>query len=113
VFYRLCGVMEYDKTLREQGAYRDFMFRQCRYREVVPLESSMGTAAQVEEVRTGCKVLYRLRYVRDIVLHPKIDDPGITAIGSMISFSSSEICTQVSLHCPSSLSRFSPSRAFL
>lgn len=46
-------------------------------------------------MRAGCTVLYRLRFVRDIMLHPKIDDPGITAIGSMISFSSSEICTMV------------------
>lgn len=50
---------------------------------------------QVTDMRTGCTVLYRLRFVRDIMLHPKIDDPGITAIGSMISFSSSEICTMV------------------
>lgn len=50
---------------------------------------------QVADMRTGCTVLYRLRFVRDIMLHPKIDDPGITAIGSMISFSSSEICTMV------------------
>jgi hypothetical protein len=89
-------VLEYDRTLRAQGGYRDFMFKQSRYQEVVPLEHISGSPAEVAELRSGCTVLYRLRYVRDILLHPKIDDPGITAIGSMISFSSSEICTQVS-----------------
>lgn len=87
--------MEYDRTLRVQGDYRAFMFQQARRWEVVPLERLGGTPSEVEEVRSGCTVLYRLRYVRDILLHPKIDDPGITAIGSMISFSSAELCTQV------------------
>lgn len=95
VFYRLSGVMEYDRTLQEQGNYREFLFRTARYREVVPLESAFDPVTQVADMRTGCTVLYRLRFVRDIMLHPKIDDPGITAIGSMISFSSSEICTMV------------------
>lgn len=94
-FQHLCGVMEYDRTLRVQGDYRAFMFQQARYREVVPLERLGGTPSEVQEVRSGCTVLYRLRYVRDILLHPKIDDPGITAIGSMISFSSAELCAQV------------------
>lgn len=41
------------------------------------------------------KFLYRLKYVRDIMLHPTIDDPGITAINSMITFTSGEICSKV------------------
>ena len=88
--------MEYDRTLAQQGRYRDFLFRTARYREVVPLDGALGSPAEVADMRAGCQVLYRLRHVRDIMLHPKIDDPGITAIGSMISFSSSEICTLVS-----------------
>ena len=96
VFFRLCGVMEYEKALRERAGYRDFMFRTSRYQEVVSFDLCMGSPAQVADVRSACIALYRLRFVRDIILHPKIDDPGITALGSMISFSSTEICAQVS-----------------
>jgi len=95
VFFRLCGVMEYEKALRERARYRDFMFRTSRYQEVVSFDLCMGSPAQVADVRSACIALYRLRFVRDIILHPKIDDPGITALGSMISFSSTEICAQM------------------
>lgn len=47
VFYRLSGVMEYDRTLQEQGNYREFLFRTARYREVVPLESAFDPVTQV------------------------------------------------------------------
>ena len=33
--------------------------------------------------------------MKDIMLHPKIDDPDVTALGSMIVFISTEVCTQV------------------
>eukprot|EP01032_Pedospumella_encystans_P018134 gene18134-20651_t len=95
LFRNMCGCFEYDRTLREKGSYREFLFNTARYREVVPLETSITDPTQVTEMRTGITMLYRLRFVRDIMLHPKIDDPGITAIGSMISFSSSEICTSM------------------
>ena len=85
-------MLEYDRTLSERGNYRDFLFSKARLREVVPLDNEPFA----EELRASCTLLFRMRYVRDIMLHPKIDDPGITAIGSMINFTSSEICTLVS-----------------
>jgi hypothetical protein len=48
-----------------------------------------------EDVKAASKFLYRLKYVRDIMLHPTIDDPGVTAINSMITFTSGEICSKV------------------
>lgn len=47
VFYRLSGVMEYDRTLHEQGNYRQFLFHTARYREVVPLDTAFDPASQV------------------------------------------------------------------
>jgi hypothetical protein len=48
-----------------------------------------------DDVKAASKFLYRLKYVRDIMLHPTIDDPGVTAINSMITFTSGEICSKV------------------
>jgi hypothetical protein len=90
----LAGCMEYDRTLRDLGNYREFLFTKARYREVVPLDG----VPKCEEIRSSCTLLFRLRYTRDIMLHPKIDDPGVTAIGSMISFTSAELCSAVRNH---------------
>ena len=43
----MCGCFEYDRTLREKGAYREFLFSTARYREVVPLDSCISDPAQV------------------------------------------------------------------
>lgn len=51
-----------------------------------------------DDIKATCKFLFRLKYVRDIMLHPTIDDPGITAINSMITFTSGEICVKVSVN---------------
>lgn len=47
------------------------------------------------EVHSAAHFLYRLKYLRDILLHPTIDDPGVSAINSMITFTSTEIASSV------------------
>lgn len=86
MFRSVAGIFEYDKTLKERGQYRHFLFNTSQLREIIHLS---------EEVKVASKFLYRLKYVRDIMLHPTIDDPGITAINSMITFTSGEICSKV------------------
>jgi hypothetical protein len=86
VFRCVSGIFEYDKSLRHRGQYRQFLFETSQLKEVIELS---------EEVRLASKFLFRLKYVRDIMLHPTIDDPGITAINSMITFTSGEICSKV------------------
>jgi hypothetical protein len=86
VFRCVSGIFEYDKSLRGRGQYRQFLFQTSQMKEVIELS---------EEVRLASKFLFRLKYVRDIMLHPTIDDPGITAINSMITFTSGEICSKV------------------
>lgn len=86
VFINVAGIFEYDRTLKVQGDYRRFLFETVHMKCVVNLSDDLTGA---------CKFLYRLKYVRDIMLHPTIDDPGITAINSMITFTSCEISSQV------------------
>jgi hypothetical protein len=87
-FRAVAGIFEYDRTLRERAHYRDFLFGHVRQTAVV----SLSTDLQHQSL-----FLYRLRYVRDIMLHPTVDDPGVSAINSMITFSASDIVVQVSL----------------
>eukprot|EP01039_Chlorochromonas_danica_P004708 gene4708-5156_t len=88
-FAFVAGIFEYDRTLRERGSYRTF-FRQAVRQQVISLSQEMQSASAF---------LFRVRYVRDIMLHPTIDEPGVTAINSMITFTSAEICYQVLTDC--------------
>lgn len=82
----MAGIFEYDKSLKQRGQYRQFLFQISQMKEIISLS---------EEIKLASKFLYRLKYVRDIMLHPTIDDPGITAINSMITFTSGEICSKI------------------
>lgn len=84
-FYWVTGIFEYDRSLRERGNYRQF-FRQANLRSVLRLST---------EVSSGSTLLFRLRFVKDIMLHPTIDEPGVMSINSMIAFTSGELCYQV------------------
>eukprot|EP01038_Epipyxis_sp_PR26KG_P008950 gene8950-12067_t len=84
MFVKFAGVFEYDVTLRVKADYRYFLSSVVQFKEVFPLPS--------EEIRFKCKFLFRLKYLRDFMIHPTIDEPGITAVNSMISFATNEIC---------------------
>lgn len=86
VFAFVAGVFEHDRALRSRGDYRDFLFRRARLVEVVALQS---------DVRSTAKFLFRLRFLKDVMLHPTIDEPGITALNSMIVFTSCEIAAKL------------------
>ena len=53
------------------------------------------SSSEASKLRQNIRLLYRLRYVKDIMIHPKIDDSDVSAISSMIVFISCEISTQV------------------
>jgi hypothetical protein len=73
---------------QKKANYRDFLFHESKMKDVIPLAN---------DVRSACKFLFRLKYLKDVMLHPTIDEPGITAINSMIIFTSSEISSRVSI----------------
>ncbi len=54
---------------------------------------------QSAEINTSLVFLFRLRYIRDIVLHPAVDEPGISTLSSMIAFTSTDICIKVGCVC--------------
>ena len=88
ILIRVVHVFEYDHTLQSRGQYRDYLFRAAKLKEVVPHGNPEMTQAMT--------FLFQLKYFRDIILHPAVDEPGISALSSMITFSSSDICFKVS-----------------
>lgn len=92
VFYRAAAVMEYDPTLREKGNYEEFLRKSSRCVEVVCMQSHSWKMAHVKK---QSQFLFRLKFLRDIMLHPAVDEPCVAALSSVIIFTTGEICTQV------------------
>lgn len=82
----MAGIFEYDRALKERGNYRSFLFGTVALKEVTPLPP---------DLRSTAKLLFRLRYLKDILLHPSVDEPGVLALNSMIVFAAVEIATKV------------------
>ena len=40
-------------------------------------------------------LLFRLKYLHDIILRPTIEDTGVSALNSMIAYTTTDICTRL------------------
>lgn len=87
MFLNLAGVMEFDPHLGAPAEHRKFLSGKARLKEVVPLPD--------EELRRLITQLFRLRYLRDYMLRPMLDETGVTALTSMLMFTTAEICSRV------------------
>lgn len=79
--------MEYDPALKEKADFREYLSGQAKFREVIPIEDL--------HLKNNIENLFRLKYLRDIMLRPSIDESGASALNSMIQFVTNEICTQI------------------
>ena len=52
-------------------------------------------------------LLFRLRYLRDWMIRPMLDEVGVTALNSLIMFTTADICDKVRYACYLSICRFS------
>jgi len=59
-------------------------------REVIPLED--------EDLKISIHSLYRMRYLKDYILRPSIDETGAAALVTMMTACSIEIATKVYRH---------------
>lgn len=92
IFYAVAGTQEYDPTLQRHGDYRAFLREKSRCVEVVSMQQHSWKMFKVQQ---QVQFLFRLKYLRDIMLHPTVDDPYMSALSSMIVFTTSDICGQV------------------
>jgi hypothetical protein len=84
---RVIGVFEYDPALRTRGRHRHFFTCEATLREVIPLED--------ENLKTSIHSLYRMRYLKDYLLRPSIDESGANALMGMMTACAIDICTKI------------------
>lgn len=54
-------------------------------------------AERIARIRKNCTLLFRLKYFRDQIIHPTIEDPSISALNSTITFKGNEISSEVNI----------------
>ena len=87
-FMTIIGIFEYDLQLKTKGNNRDFFQFQVKLKEIIPLN---------EKIKLLINNLYKMKYLKDYILRPTIDETGTNALQNMIVNSSIEIATQVCL----------------
>jgi hypothetical protein len=87
IVIHLAGAMEYDPALACRANYREYLGTKVKFRQV--------GREQPEELKQAATNMYRLRFIKDFILRPAIDETGVTAIISMINFLSAELCNHV------------------
>ena len=88
IFVQVLGVMEYDQNLREQANYREFITSKCRLVEIFPLTG---------EVKEQIQRHFHVKFLKDIVIRPLLDEGGVSSINSVLTFTAINICEN--LYC--------------
>jgi hypothetical protein len=87
VFVHIAGALEYDPALKCRAEFRVFLTSQVRHVQVIAIENVF--------LKQAITLLFRLKYLRDVMLRPTIEDTGVSALNSLISFTTADICTKV------------------
>jgi len=87
IFISIVGVMEYDPQLKAKGNFREFLTKVACFKEAVPLRNN--------NIRLAIAKLFNLKYLKDIILRPCIDEIGVPALNNLIGQSTNEICTKI------------------
>lgn len=83
-FLNVIGTMEYDRSLRSREPYREFISGKAKLREAFPLPS--------DELRQQIKKYFQLKFMKDLCIRPLLDEIGISAMNSLLTFTASDIC---------------------
>ncbi|KAH6671872.1 component of IIS longevity pathway SMK-1-domain-containing protein [Halenospora varia] len=82
------GALEYDPDFPSHKAnHRHWLSKEGRYKEVVRIED--------EEVRKKIHTVYRLQYLKDVVLARILDDPTFGVLNSSIFYAQVDIVTHI------------------
>lgn len=85
IFLQVCGAMEYDKSLSTRGNYRDFLTSKVKFKSVLYRVNP--------ELKSQSQKLFRLKFLKDYLLRPTIDEVGIGALVSAINNTTEVICS--------------------
>ena len=86
-FVNIAGVMEFDPLLKTRAEYRAFLTSRARHIEVIPMSSG--------SLKQSIRLLFRLKYLRDVILRPTIEDTGVSALNSMIRYIMHLFCLSI------------------
>ena len=86
-FRSLCAVMEYDPDLARKGEHLSYLADRARFRTVVPMTDG--------ELVTNVHRLFRVNYLKDVVLRPTMDESSLSTLASLASFLMSDIVKAV------------------
>ncbi|KAF4629837.1 hypothetical protein G7Y89_g8304 [Cudoniella acicularis] len=82
------GALEYDPDFPSHKAnHRHWLSKEGRYKEVVRIED--------EEIRKKIHTVYRLQYLKDVVLARILDDPTFSVLNGLIFFQQVDIVTHI------------------
>ena len=90
MLFKICGAIEHDECLRERGNYREFLATKSKY--VCLVNPKLSTSVTLRSFATR---LFRLKYVRDVVLFPTLEESNLGVFTSMIASITSDICSLV------------------
>jgi len=82
-FERICAVLEHDPELRRRADHLRFLSDRARFRTVVRMDD--------EELVGNVHRLFRVNYLRDVVLRPTMDEGSLSTLVSLGQFTMSDI----------------------
>ena len=93
VFLDFAGALEFDPALRERGNYRSYLSSD---RALPKKALTRQSFAHGDQAVMQCALrLFRLRFTKEVMLRPLIDESGAAAISNAIAGASVDICDMV------------------
>lgn len=86
-FIILAGIFDFDPSLNSRGCHQEFIFRKANFREIIPMENEL--------LKTQIQKLFYLKYLKDYLIRPLVDETGAAAIYSCIANITLDICTHI------------------
>jgi len=82
------GVLEYDPSKKEPTRHRQFLEKQVKYKEVLPIEN--------KELLAKIHQTYRIQFIKDLLVPvPSLFDENLSTLSSFLFFSKIEIVTMI------------------
>ncbi|CAM9777008.1 unnamed protein product, partial [Ectocarpus fasciculatus] len=93
IFLEVAGVWEYDASLRQKECYKSFLSSPKAHPKLAL--SSQPFSDGEEMVVYLSLQLFRLKYMKDVMLRPLIDEGGAGALGNLIHATTVELCERL------------------
>jgi len=83
IFEEVCSALEYDRSLRDKANHRWFLRERAKFRTVALMED--------EELVASIHRSFRVKYLRDTVLRPTMDESSLSTLSSLLTFTHADV----------------------